>query len=425
MVLNLDGKEWPTPPEQEERFQDEGRKKLLLYRSNYIKSAFVDEGHIQARNLGPKHFTRPIPPEESAIGALVRDRRGRIFGGTGGTRAHLFFYDPSPDADTVVDIGVIADNARVTCLAAHPDGRIFGATESLEKEDSGELFVYKPCEYLFKSFKFEYGEGEARKVMDTPPQDMVMNTIDDAYHANGKTEKLSEPVPGEGIGSLVMDKDGRYLYGLSNKHSHLFRYDIETDETKIIGRADDTDEYSQSLVMADNGHIYGAKGEGQLFRYNPQAEELEDLPQRIPSLKGRELYSRVDSWAKDEQSRLIYGGTNDGLLFIMDTEAGTIINLGKPVKEDRIRALTVGLDGRVYGIGGEENGCAHLFNYDPRTRELRDLGVPLAAVEEHWYGYEFTAAATGKWGEIYLGEADRISHLFIYYPPIKGSTLDT
>lgn len=418
MVLNLDGKEWPTPPEQEERFQDEGRKKLLLYRSNYIKSAFVDEGHIQARNLGPKHFTRPIPPEESAIGALVRDRRGRIFGGTGGKRAHLFFYDPAPDADTIVDIGIIADNAKVTSLAAHPDGRIFGVTERLDVEGSGELFVYKPCEYLFKSFKFEYDESEARKVMDTPPQDMVMSTIDDAYHANGRIEKLTEPVEGEGIGSLVMSNDGRYLYGMSNKHSHLFRYDIEKNEAKIAGRADDTDEYSLPLVMADNGFIYGAKAEGRLFRYNLDTEEIEDLSQRIPSLKGRELYSRVDSWAKNEQSPLIYGGTNDGLLFIMDTETDSIINLGKPVKEDRIRALTVGLDGRVYGIGGEENGCAHLFDYNPQTRELRDLGVPLAAVEEHWYGYEFAAAATGKWGEIYLGEADRISHLFIYYPPI-------
>ena len=56
MALNLDGKEWPLPPEQEARFQNEGRKKLLLYRSNYIKSAFVEEGHIQTRNLGPKHF---------------------------------------------------------------------------------------------------------------------------------------------------------------------------------------------------------------------------------------------------------------------------------------------------------------------------------------------------------------------------------
>ena len=74
----------------------------------------------------------------------------------------------------------------------------------------------------------------------------------------------------------------------------------------------------------------------------------------------------------------------------------------------------------MFGIAGEPGGCAHLFCYNPETRELKDLGVPLATVETPWYGYEFEAAVTGKDGEIYLGEVDRISHLWIYFPPIPG-----
>jgi len=36
-----------------------------------------------------------------------------------------------------------------------------------------------------------------------------------------------------------------------------------------------------------------------------------------------------------------------------------------------------------------------------------------------WHGYEFDAACTGEWGEIYLGESDRVSHLFLYFPPVR------
>ena len=55
---------------------------------------------------------------------------------------------------------------------------------------------------------------------------------------------------------------------------------------------------------------------------------------------------------------------------------------------------------------------------DRELRDLRDLGIPYVAVQNPWHGYEFDAATTGRWGEIYLGESDRISHLFIYFPPV-------
>lgn len=36
-----------------------------------------------------------------------------------------------------------------------------------------------------------------------------------------------------------------------------------------------------------------------------------------------------------------------------------------------------------------------------------------------WHGYEFDAACTGEFGEVYLGESDRIGHLFLYFPPVR------
>ena len=57
-----------------------------------------------------------------------------------------------------------------------------------------------------------------------------------------------------------------------------------------------------------------------------------------------------------------------------------------------------------------------MFVYEPKSHELRNLGIPLAAVEERRYGFEFDSAATGPQGQIYFGESERSSRLFIYFP---------
>jgi len=410
--------EWPTPPEQEERFREGNLKQLILQRINYIKSVFVDEGKMEVRKLSPGGYAKGIPPGESAISALATGASGNIFGGTGGSRAHFFFYSPLPDADLVVDVGVVAENARITALAAHPDGRVFGSTAALDGSSEGRIFAYIPCEYLFEAAIESCDPGEARKIMDTPPRDSVTAFVDDPCHSCGKIETLAVPVEGEGVTSLVLCKENTLLCGLSSKKGILFTYDLATGAVAQKGQADEVWNYSSALITGTDGHVYGAKSEGRIFRYNTETDRIEDTGVQAPSLKGRQLYNKVEVWAKDEFSKIIYGGTSDGLLFTFDLASMKITTLGKPVKEDRIRALTVGADGRVYGIGGEENGCAHLFCYNPETRDMRDLGMPMACVEEHWYGYQFAAAATGKWGEVYLGESDRISHLFIYFPPI-------
>jgi len=392
-------------------------------RAEYEKSVFVDEGHIETRRLGPVAFTRPIPAGESAISSLCRDRRGRIFGGTSGSKAHLFFYDPAPDADTVVDVGVLGENMKISALTAHEDGRVFAATAPAEDKKSsfsGSLFCYYPAEFLMDNDapRMACPQEAIRKIMDTPAEDRVISTISDPVHTVGEIKELGCPVEKEGIASLVMARGGKQLYGLSQITGKFFVYNISTGKVEIKGVVDEVREFSLSLVVAKDGDVYGTCRGGRLFKYNAQDGQIEKLALKIPSLKGRQLYNRVDSWALDEFDGIIYGGTSDGLLFIFNPAEESVVCLGKPVEEPGLRALTVGKDGRVFGIGGAKGGCAHLFCYHPQTRELRDLGMPLASVETRWYGYEFEAAVSGKDGEIYLGESDRISHLFIYYPPV-------
>jgi hypothetical protein len=115
---------------------------------------------------------------------------------------------------------------------------------------------------------------------------------------------------------------------------------------------------------------------------------------------------------------MFYGGTRaDGILFRFDPLSEQIVSLGKPVRGGRIRALTANRSGALFGIGGDDNLISRLFRYDPSTGNMRDLGIPRATLPEEWLGHEFDAIRTGPHGEIYLGESDRISRLFTYYPP--------
>jgi hypothetical protein len=85
-----------------------------------------------------------------------------------------------------------------------------------------------------------------------------------------------------------------------------------------------------------------------------------------------------------------------------------VVNLGKPIREQRIRALTVGPDGMLYGVGGEDDFVSKLFRYNPKTGDMRELGV---IHERGWTVYRIDTLIAAPDGALYLGESARISHL--------------
>ncbi|MCK4308163.1 hypothetical protein KAW50_08070, partial [candidate division WOR-3 bacterium] len=256
-MLNLRDKKWPVPPGEEERFKGEKVKKFLKIRAEYEKSAFVSEGHIEVRRLGPVAFAKPIPPGESAITALVPYHNGKIYGGTSGKKAHLFYYDPSPDADTVVDIGVIGENSRITSLVAEEKGRIFGGTVREDRNSDGYLFSYSPCEVMIE--RVDIKGKSVREIFDTPAEDQIFHSIVDPCHSAGEINILPAPVKGDGIGSLVIDNERKLLYGLSDKKGIFFIYDISEEKVIIKEKVDEINEFSKKLIMDKEGMVYGAK----------------------------------------------------------------------------------------------------------------------------------------------------------------------
>jgi hypothetical protein len=93
--------------------------------------------------------------------------------------------------------------------------------------------------------------------------------------------------------------------------------------------------------------------------------------------------------------------------FVYDPAASVLTTVGEPVKgngigENRIAALVVGNDGRVYGSVAHKYANSEIFAYDPATERLTNLGIALPL--------EVTALTTCNDGTIYGGTGVKNSY---------------
>ena len=372
------------------------------------KRVFVNEGTVIARELGWQGKTPAIPADESTISALALRNSRVVYGTTSGKRSHLFLFDPSPDRDgpltSVVDLGVIAAaKGGVVCqslVVAH-DHKIYMGTYF---KDGGEGHIY--------------AHDPKNEVVGVFDQFMIPYKI----YPDIVIEDLGTPIKGEGVFALAPLPPSRYmeeqdlLCGITTPGGYFFVFDVKRRTTifehRLKGRF-----FPRSLAVTKDGLVYGSQEDGQLFRFIPESCELQPLNLWLPAGKGREYLNAIDSLVNHSDGT-IYGGTRaDGILFRFDPISEQVVSLGKPTRAGRIRALTSSRSGAIYGVAGDDGVVTRLFRYDPVTGDLRDLGILRATLPEEWIGHQFDAIMTGPHGEIYIGESDRNSRLFTYFPP--------
>jgi len=179
--------------------------------------------------------------------------------------------------------------------------------------------------------------------------------------------------------------------------------------------------YQRSRVMFFDaqGNLYTAGKDGFLFRYSPTTGKLEQLQARLPAIRGREPWASLDA-ATAGPDRLIYGGTFDGYLFSLDLKTMTVVNLGKPLRQHRMPGL-IFRNGKLYGIGGEEDGLPRTFMFDPTTRGFVLGGpvqpeIPPGHGPRSLYGFSAPAAVVDPQGRIYLGTTGRHGKLYRWNP---------
>jgi len=387
-MTDLDNRTWPSTLSEDPLYKG---KKTTRELGHSTTLSFVSRGHVFCRELGFHGVRRPMPADESRITALAPAGPHRLFGATSGERCHVFLYCSEPREGVVIDLGVIEEATTLR--------------NRLVAVDRSTACVAT-----------DLAPG---RIIKCSAGNWHNDCIQEWWHAPGEFEEIASPIPEEGIACIVYEPESNRIVGLSSDTGTLFTVDPETGQADVVGEVDEVHHFSPTLV-ACGGSVYGAGALGRIFCYRPDASPaIRHLDVSIPAVPGRAVYARVDSWAEDPTTGIIYGGTAaDGILFAFDTVRETMRSLGNPTKATRIPAIAVGNDGVVYGTSGEDGNIGYLFAYDSRTGSLENLGIPLATMEIRRYGYEFGAAATGANGEIYLGENDRGGCLFIYFPPI-------
>lgn len=252
---------------------------------------------------------------------------------------------------------------------------------------------------------------------------------------------LGIPIPGEDIFSLVCNPRGTMLYGISYPSGIFFSYNIQAGQTRTFKDIAPTDkdkdtlkEYilkpedylGEALIQDDEGMIYGSSPINKLFFFNPKDESFNVLKDNLPVVWGRRLLGRVDAWTKSKDGKLFGGNAGDGQLFELDPSTKKVRNLGKPIMMNRLRGLTFGKDGKLYGVAGAPPGYAHLFSYDPKDGYY-DFGNPqftmvAPGIEQgiNWRAYNISTITASEDGSyIVMGEDEALSQLLIFTVPGK------
>jgi outer membrane protein assembly factor BamB len=238
---------------------------------------------------------------------------------------------------------------------------------------------------------------------------------------------LGQPIPGETISTLICDTAANVLYGLTAPNAHFFSYSIATGkfadfgvvaESIPIGERFEHDKMmSRMLVVDQKGEVFASGENGALFRFDPKSQKLDKLVIQAPAVPGREPWTRVDAFLLDP-SGVIYGGTSDGYLFRLDPAKLSVKNLGKPLNQYGIGGLVRAPGGRLYGVGGDKDEMARLFSYDPSTGDYDLLGFVDVNRRPYytWQAYVIGAMAADGDGTVFIGENERISKLYLFYP---------
>jgi len=369
-------------------------------------ASVVTQVRIDLRDLGYPPLD-VIPPDESAIRSLATAPNGLVYGATSGHRSHLFVLDPRHG--WVQPLGYLKGVTTVhRSLVVAADNSVYiGGSAGVDTNGQGYS-----------------GYAGGHLLHYTPDHDDRKPIRIDAECA---VEDLGIPVPGDGIYTMAVDRQRGLVYGLTYPTGRFFRYSVADRKFTVLGgvaehaipgeKFEKDRNIGRALAVTSDGNVYGSGEGGALFEFNVASGRLEMLRVTAPTVPGRAVYNRVDCWLPVSDD-LLYGGTSDGYLFRFDIKAMRIDNLGKPLNQYRIRGLAQARNGRLYGVGGEDDEMARLFSYDPAAGAYEILGMVDVNHRPYyaWQAYVIDAMTAGADGTLYLGQSERKSKLYLYYP---------
>jgi hypothetical protein len=338
-----------------------------------------------------------IPPEttteESGYFSLCEGKDGKIYVGTAayGRNSYLVEFDPATEK-----MRVVLDTHRLVGLPPDPTG--YAAQSKVHTRN----FV-GPSGVIYLGTKQGYPTAEEKKTgkVATYRGGFVI-TYDPA---TGKATNLGMPMPlgdkrlpadakeGEGVIDVTADEARGLLYVITCEHQHWMLFDTKRPEKGYRDLGPTLRDQPNTLIDKQ-GRATAITHDYQVARYDPAADKVTVDPLVVDGKPFREV---VGPKAVHPDWRLAADGKtaylqllNDLRMFAVDIgeQAGKPVvarSLGNRVEgahPDSRGSVSIAPDGRVYSTIRVDNATGfgtgylhHLVRYDPRSKEMADLGV--------------------------------------------------
>lgn len=375
-----------------------------------------------------------LPPNDCLVTSMIgRESDDCVIGAAcGKQRIVLFSFDSRSGEVRRLDV-IPAPWWDEPRLALAPNGDVFLGARRVEDKQ----FVFErlreraePPDAEYKRRDVQPRAGEVNR--DAPGPPIRHYSAEGAFLGElGLPESLAR----DGVGALAVCAGGKTLCGISAPGGRLFTVHIETKEAKDHGLVVPFPEHthvrfiSKALMVGDDGKVYLCGGTnvpsgegdddvlGGMLSFDPVTGELEPCGVQLPAVVGRRRFASIEAAVKLNDGSFI-GGTSDGYLFRFDPATRAIEAFGKPLRQGGIAGLTLGVDGLVYGVGGERGGLPRLFAFDPTTRAVQ-LGAPPSGTppteESATFGDIGGLACTSD-GALICAERERRAYLLVYRP---------
>ena len=402
-----------------------------LYAQKCVNPHF-DAQRLDFRDLGYPGATE-IAADASPITALAAHSNGKAYGATSGKRSHLFVWDAR--VNKVFPLGQLPETQKGvrSCLAEGRDGLLYvgsglNETELLrlsrempEGRRAIEHQLWRDIENRYRGF-----EGGHLYAYDPKKSDAAV------YLEGAKAEvvDLGVPVPGDSVYAMALNGERTKVYGISYPHAEFFEYDVAAKAFRRHGKWLEKLSYPgperswrgvpRALAVDADGVVWTSGDDGLMRFFDPRTGAFGSTTMRIPGeyweTQACNLFPVVEQLFVRADETLV-GTTSDGFVFEAQPNRNRLISWGKPRVERRIRAASVGKDGRLYMIAGEKDNVCRLFSFD-RENGYLDYGV-LGVDRSPYYAkiaYQFDAMATAADGTVLIGESDRRAKLFLFIP---------
>ncbi len=349
---------------------------VRAFREEMRRGIFTREGTMVAFPTCFPGETAPIVHDESRVTALDAAANGTIYGGTSGRQTHLFAAAFHGLSGIVFDFGMPqgADSCAAVCCGA---SRLVA-------------FVNGP---------------RGGRAIAAPLVSVSQDLIQEWGLNRPALQDLGECVPGEQVIHAARDDARAIVAGVTARH--LFTLDLASSKMAVVAEVP-----ASGRIAVSGAAAYGLDGETHLWRLDLKTASFERRAVPLPAGRWNPL-----SWSKEARGGLLYAADAEGRIFSFDPKQGFAGPLGQAPLSP-VGPMAVTFDGRLFGFCGEE--IANMFCFDPKPREVANLGVAASVIERRRYGYQFADAALGRDGEIVFGEDDFGGHVWLYFPRIRA-----